>query len=201
VTSASVWRLGLALVVALGIASGCGRGRTLGSRVIVLGFDGMDYRVTRALMASGRMPNFSRLAMSGTFAPLRTSIPPQSPVAWSSVITGRSPGAHGIFDFIHRDPYTMVPYLSTTRTEASGHHLTIGNWQFPLTPGRVTLLRGGRPFWDVLEQRGVRTTIMRMPANFPPSSTARRRRATPWRRCRCRWTRSRSCGSSIPSRG
>ena len=87
--------------------------------MIVLGFDGMDYRVTRELMANGRMPNFSRLAAAGAFSPLRTSIPPQSPVAWSSVITGLDPGSHGIFDFVHRDPHTMRPYLSTTRTEAA----------------------------------------------------------------------------------
>ena len=161
-------------VVALGAVHSCGRGDTSSQRVVVLGFDGMDYRVTRELMANGRMPNFSRVAAAGAFSPLRTSIPPQSPVAWSSVITGLDPGAHGIFDFVHRDAHTMLPYLSTTRTEAARHHLTIGSWQFPLTGGRVTLLRDGQPFWDVLEQHGVRTTIMRMPANFPPSGSATR---------------------------
>jgi predicted AlkP superfamily phosphohydrolase/phosphomutase len=161
-------------VTALVAAAGCGRAETSGRRVVVLGFDGMDYRVTRTLMANGRMPNFSRLAATGTFSPLRTSIPPQSPVAWSSVITGRHPGVHGIFDFIHRDPSTMLPYLSTTRTEAASRHLTIGSWQFPFRGGRVTLLREGQPFWDVLERHGVSTTIIRMPANFPPSGSARR---------------------------
>ena len=80
-----------------------------GRRVIVLGFDGMDYGVTKRLMAEGRMPNFSRLAQAGSFSPLGTTIPPQSPVAWSSFITGLDPGGHGIFDFVHRDPKTMVP--------------------------------------------------------------------------------------------
>ena len=51
-------------------------------------------------MARGHMPNFARLAASGTFSPLGTSIPPQSPVAWSNFITGLDPGGHGIFDFI-----------------------------------------------------------------------------------------------------
>jgi predicted AlkP superfamily phosphohydrolase/phosphomutase len=125
-------------------------------------------------MARGRMPNFVRLSESGTFAPLGTSIPPQSPVAWSTFITGLDPGAHGIFDFIHRDPETMVPYLSTSRTEEGGRNFTIGQWRIPLSSGSVELLRRGQPFWDVLEEHGVETTIIRMPANFPPSGTATR---------------------------
>ncbi len=152
----------------------CGRRHTLlGRRVIVLGFDGLDYSLTRDLMARGRMPNFSRLAASGTFAPLGTTVPPQSPVAWSSFITGLDPGGHGIFDFVHRDPKTMVPYLSTTKTEA-GRSINIGKWQLPLTAGKVELLRSGHPFWEVLEQHGIETTVVRMPANFPPSGLASR---------------------------
>jgi len=160
-------------LIALAVASSCRGNRSVGKRVVILGFDGMDYRVTRDLMAAGRMPNFSRLAASGVFAPLATSTPAQSPVAWSSFITGMDPGGHGIFDFVHRDPKTMLPYLSTTRT-GPPRTLSIGSWQFPISRAEVTLSRRGQPFWDVLEQQGIRTTIIRMPANFPPSGTARR---------------------------
>jgi len=170
----SVARALAALIVGGLVAASCGRPAVPGRQVIVLGFDGMDYGVTRDLMAQGRMPNFSGLAASGGFSPLASTVPPQSPVAWSSVITGLEPKDHGIFDFIHRDPATLVPYLSTTRTEAPSRTLAIGSWQLPLSSGRVELLRKGRPFWDVLEQNGVRTTIMRMPANFPPSGLATR---------------------------
>ena len=163
----------LAALVAGGAAC-TGSPQPSGRRVIVLGFDGLDYAVTRELMARGRLPNFSRLAAAGNFAPLGTSIPPQSPVAWSTFITGLDPGGHGIFDFVHRDPATMLPYLSTSRTEAPGLTIKLGKWQFPLKPGRVELLRRGRPFWEILESRGVETTIVRMPANFPPSGTATR---------------------------
>ena len=165
------------VVLALSLLStpACGRRHAvLGRRVIVLGFDGLDYGLTRDLMTRGRLPHFSRLAASGSFAPLGTSIPPQSPVAWSGFITGLDPGGHGIFDFVHRDPKTLTPYLSTTRTEAGGHVIALGKWQLPLSAGRVELLRRGRPFWDVLEGHGIETTIIRMPANFPPSGRATR---------------------------
>ena len=163
---------GIALAVA-GAAFGCGS-RSDGPRVIVLGFDGLDYTLTKDLMHRGLMPHFSSLAEQGTFESLGTTIPPQSPVAWSTFITGLDPGGHGIFDFIHRDPKTMVPYLSTTKTEAGGASIEIGRYQLPLSGGSVELLRKGTPFWEVLEERGIETTIIRMPANFPPSGTATR---------------------------
>ena len=161
-------------VAAQPLASGCRSSRVSSTRVIVLGFDGMDYGVARDLMAQGRMPNFAKVATAGSFAPLATSTPAQSPVAWSSFITGLPPEGHGIFDFIHRHPGTMAPYFSTTKTEAATRSLTIGSWTLPLSSADVTLLRDGQPFWDVLEQNGVRTTVIRMPANFPPSGTATR---------------------------
>ena len=162
------------LAVVMLVAVSCSGHRAAGPRVIVLGFDGLDYALTRDLMAQGRMPNFKRLADRGSFAPLGTTIPPQSPVAWSTFITGLDPGVHGIFDFIHRDPQTLVPFLSTSKTEEGGRSLTLGKWQVPLSGGTVELLRQGQPFWEVLEERGVETTIIRMPANFPPSGTATR---------------------------
>ncbi len=162
------------LVAASAATLSCGRRHhAIGRRVIVLGFDGLDYGLTRDLMERGRLPNFSALASRGTFGPLGTSVPPQSPVAWSNFITGLDPGGHGIFDFIHRDPKTMAPYLSTSRT-SPGWSIPIGRWQLPLTSGKVELLRRGRPFWDALEAQGIATTIVRMPANFPPSGLASR---------------------------
>ena len=162
--------------VALLATPGCGgpHRQTIGRRVIVLGLDGLDFSLTRDLMARGRLPHFAQVAARGGFAPLGTSVPPQSPVAWSSFITGLDPGGHGIFDFVHRDAKTMTPYLSTTRTEPPSHFVSVGKWHLPLTAGRMDLLRKGPAFWDLLGTHGIDTTIIRMPANFPPSGTATR---------------------------
>ena len=143
-------------------------------RVIVLGFDGLDYNLTKELMDAGKMPNFSLVASSGEFSPLETSVPVQSPVAWSNFITGMDSGGHGIFDFLHRDPSNLLPFLSTGQASAPGENIKIGKYQFPLTAGSIELLRKGRAFWEVLEDKGIETTIIRMPANFPPSGTASR---------------------------
>jgi predicted AlkP superfamily phosphohydrolase/phosphomutase len=162
-----------ALALACAALVTCNGSRSSGTTtVIVLGFDGMDYDLTKQMMAEGRLPNLSRLAAMGVFQSLGTAMPAQSPVAWSNFITGLDAGGHGIFDFVHRDPKTMIPYLSTSRAEGSDRKLTLGKYQIPLGSDKVELLRRGQPFWDVLEKRGIRTHIMRMPANFPPSGTA-----------------------------
>ena len=164
--------------VLLLVTSACGRHhRALGRRVVVLGFDGLDFHLTSDLMAQGRLPNFAKLAERGSFSQLGTSIPPQSPVAWSSFITGLDPGGHGIFDFIHRDPKTMTPFLSTSRAVAPSRFVSLGKWQLPLTAGRVELLRKGRAFWDMLEEHGIDTTAVGTPSACN-SSRARSATAT-----------------------
>lgn len=166
--------LAAAALIASQVACGARASAAPGRRVIVLGFDGLDYGLTRKLMDEGRMPNFSRLAAEGTFQPLGTAIPPQSPVAWSNFITGLDAGGHGIFDFIHRDPETMIPYLSTSRAEGPKRLLKLGRYQFPLEGGKVELLRKGEAFWEDLEKHGIDATVLRIPANFPPSGKAYR---------------------------
>ena len=166
----------LRLIVAAGALTlaSCGGARDDGMRMIVLGIDGMDYGVARELMAAGRLPNFSRLAEEGSFTPLETAIPPQSPVAWSNMMTGMDSGGHGIFDFLHRDPDALLPESSMLNVEEGGFAITVGRYQFPLSGGSIELARRGRTFWEVLEKHGVESSIFRMPVNFPPIGEATR---------------------------
>lgn len=149
-------------------------------KVVVLGIDGLDPDVLREVVERfpERMPNFKRLIAEGDgIRALRTSTPPQSPVAWSNFISGRTPGGHGIFDFIHRDPVTRSLVGSTTKTlPASGFSALLGGddgvlglpgkYQFPLG-GASESNRSGVSFWQVLSENGVPADIWRMPANFP----------------------------------
>jgi predicted AlkP superfamily phosphohydrolase/phosphomutase len=137
-------------------------------KVMVLGIDGLDPQLLQRFMDEGKLPHFAALAKQGSFVPLGTSNPPQSPVAWSSLITGMDPGGHGIFDFIHRDPAAMTPYLSTSKTEPPKYTVKLGRWVLPLSGGKVTLLRQGRAFWEILDEHRIPATLYRMPANFPP---------------------------------
>ena len=137
-------------------------------KLIILGIDGMDPQLLEQFMREGQMPNFARLAAQGSFRRLTTSIPPQSPVAWSNLITGMNAGGHGVFDFIHRDPKTMQLYFSASRVEGPRHSIHLGNWVIPLGGGSAEQLRRGTAFWEILDQHGVPNTIFRIPSNFPP---------------------------------
>src|SRR5690349_498855 len=132
----------------------------------------MDPQLLKQYMAEGKMPNFSALAQKGAFRTLTTSIPPQSPVAWSNLITGMNAGGHGIFDFIHRDPKTMELHFSTSRVTGPKHILHLGSWALPLGGGSAEQLRKGKSFWEILDQHGIPNTIFRIPANFPPVAAA-----------------------------
>jgi predicted AlkP superfamily phosphohydrolase/phosphomutase len=137
-------------------------------KLIILGIDGMDPQLLREFMAEGKMPNFARLTAEGSFRELTTSIPPQSPVAWSNLITGMNAGGHGIFDFIHRDPKTLELYFSTSRVSGPKHSISVGKWVIPLGGGSAEQLRKGKAFWEILDEHRVSNTIIRIPANFPP---------------------------------
>lgn len=136
-------------------------------KVIVIGVDGMDPGFVERHWAD--LPNLALLRDRGSYSHLETTTPPQSPVAWSTFITGLDPGEHGIFDFVHRDPVTKEPYLSTDKTLEPRFTLSFGPWVLPLSRSRVVSLRKGRAFWEYLSDRGIPVTIVRIPANYPPS--------------------------------
>ena len=142
-------------------------------RLVVLGIDGLDPGLLTQLIDEGRLPAFRALAQRGGLAALQTSVPPQSPVAWSDFITGTNPGQHGIFDFIALERDTLRPRMSTTRV-VDAAFWSIGDWRVPVGGGGTELLRRGRAFWELLEEAGIPTTIFRVPANYPPVETSGR---------------------------
>jgi len=136
--------------------------------VVILGIDGMDPILLERFVEKGRMPVFQRLMETGSFSLLQTSIPPQSPVAWSNFITGMDPGGHGIFDYIGRNLKNYQPAFSLTHIDEPGRTLHIGDWVIPVSAGKATLLRKGKAFWQMLDEHDVPYTISRIPSNFPP---------------------------------
>jgi predicted AlkP superfamily phosphohydrolase/phosphomutase len=78
-------------------------------RVVILGFDGADAGLVERWMAEGRLPHLARLKAEGTYTPLGTTNPPQTPVSWSSFSTGLNPGRTEIFDFLKRMEGTYFP--------------------------------------------------------------------------------------------
>ena len=148
--------------------------RATARKVIVLGFDGLDPHLVRVWMDQGKLPAFKKLAAQGGLSTLQTSIPPQSPVAWSNFIAGTNPGGHGIFDFIHRDTQTYIPTFSASATEGAKKTVRLGTIIFPLSGGSVKNLRKGKAFWQILEENDIPATIFKIPSNYPPVETKQR---------------------------
>ena len=120
-------------------------------RLVVLGIDAMDPDIARILMAEGKLPNFSTL----NFAPLQTTTPPETPVAWSAAASGSNPGRYGIFDFLGRNLDNYAPKL-TLALEKPG-----------LIKNEYTSAMRGTPFWSTLGENKIKTTVLRWPVTFP----------------------------------
>ncbi len=137
-------------------------------RLIIVGLDGQDPTLTDRFVGEGLLPNFARLSAAGCYRRLRTTFPSVSPVAWSSFSTGTHPARHNIFDFIDRDRRTYLPMLSSTRIGRVERFLNLGRYRIPLQRPELRLLRRSKPFWTILGEHRVWSTVLRVPITFPP---------------------------------
>jgi predicted AlkP superfamily phosphohydrolase/phosphomutase len=137
-------------------------------RLVIVGLDGQDPVLTERFMAEGLLPNFKRLAESGSYRRLTTTFPSVSPVAWSSFSTGTQPGRHNIFDFLGRDPRTYLPILSSAHIRPVHQFFRMGRYRIPRGRPELRLLRKSKPFWSLLGEHRIWSTILRVPITFPP---------------------------------
>ena len=137
-------------------------------KLVFLGLDGFDPRLAETFMAEGKLPHLSRLASEGSYCRLRTTFPALSPVAWSTFATGVNPGKHNIFDFLNRDLKSYIPELSSSRVRGPERVLRIGRWTIPLSKATVEMRRKSMPFWKILGEHAIGSTILRVPITFPP---------------------------------
>lgn len=137
-------------------------------KIIFLGLDGLDPRITERMLAEGKLPNLAKLAKEGSYQRLRTTFPALSPVAWSTFATGVSPARHNIFDFLDRSLKSYQPRLSSARVGKPERVLRVGRFRIPLSRPALELRRKSQPFWAILGKLGISSTILRVPITFPP---------------------------------
>ncbi len=137
-------------------------------RFVILGLDGMEPSLVEKYMAEGKLPHFTRLMEEGCYRRLGTTLPPLSPVAWSSFLTCSNPGKHNIFDFLTRDRRNYLPLLSSTSIRGPSRTLKLGKYRIPIGKPDIRLLRKGKPFWKVLGEHGIFSNVIRVPITFPP---------------------------------
>lgn len=69
------------------------------NKMVFVGLDGVPFSLLRNFFDLDVMPGLKKVAADGIFSPMDSSRPPISSVAWTSFMTGRDPGHHGIFGF------------------------------------------------------------------------------------------------------
>lgn len=137
-------------------------------RVVILGLDGMEPSLVERFVAEGKMPNFVKLREQGGFHKLGTTLPPLSPVAWSSFLTGCNPGKHNIFDFLTIDRRNYLPQLSSVHIGGVNKTLKLGKYHIPIGKPDLRLLRKGKPFWNYLGEHDIFSDVIRVPITWPP---------------------------------
>lgn len=112
------------------------------ARLLILGLDGATFDLIEPWRAD--LPHLARLMEQGAWGPLRSTTPPATFPAWTSLMTGVNPGKHGIFDFTRRAPGSYrVEFLNATYRQ--------------------------RPSaWRLLSEAGQRVGVMGLPATYPP---------------------------------
>jgi predicted AlkP superfamily phosphohydrolase/phosphomutase len=140
-------------------------------KIVIIGLDGLDHELTTNFMEQGKLPAFSELSRNGRFAPLATTFPSISPVAWSSFQTGVNPGKHNIFDFMSPDWKSYLPQLSSAVIGNVSRSVRFGKYHIPLGKPLLKILRKSMPFWNILGDKGIFTNIIRVPITFPPEKT------------------------------
>jgi predicted AlkP superfamily phosphohydrolase/phosphomutase len=113
-------------------------------RVIVIGFDGLSFDLVKSYVNEGKLPFFQILLKNGVSGKLRSTIPPISPSAWTSIFTGVNPGKHGIFSFVkhRRRSYFFTPVSSKDRKVM--------------------------PIWNFISARGKKVVVLNVPITYPP---------------------------------
>ena len=137
--------------------------------LIVIGFDGGEWSVIRALWEEGKLPHLEGIANRGTSADLESPYS-VSPVIWTSIATGQKPEVHGITDFVVPTDHGDVPISSALRKVPA-------LWNLLTLVGRRVSVLGWYATWPAEAVNGVMVTdhVMRdtLPDRvYPPERLA-----------------------------
>jgi len=138
-------------------------------KAVIIGLDAATWTLIRPWMAEGGMPNLAKLMKAGVSGTLQSVLPPITPPAWTSFMTGKNPGKHGIFHFVEteRDSYAMNYANGGSRRSPTVWKLlnaagfSVGTMNIPFTYPPETL--------DGFQISGLDTPSANSPYVHPPS--------------------------------
>jgi predicted AlkP superfamily phosphohydrolase/phosphomutase len=113
-------------------------------RVLVVAWDGATLDLLTPWCEEGKLPTLRKLIIEGAHGELRSTYPPLTGPAWSSFMTGKSPGNHGVFEFFRR--------------RDGGYSQVLND------PSSID----GKTLWRLLSDTGRKVGIMNLPLTYPP---------------------------------
>ena len=137
-------------------------------RILIVGFDGFDPEILERLLSQQKLPNLARLIETGSFKRMQSTCPPISPVAWSSFSTGVNPGKHNIFDFLAPERKSYLSKLSSADIRPPTKWISFGKYRIPLNKPSYRPMRKSKPFWTILGEHEIFSSVIRVPITFPP---------------------------------
>ena len=116
------------------------------TKLLIVGLDGATFDLIEPWVKAGHLPTFSRLMTEGAWGTLSSTIPPMTAPAWTSFMTGKNPGKHGLYDWTRRrkDSYQVYPVTASHCQEQT--------------------------LWSLLGAAGRRVCVVNVPMTFPPSA-------------------------------
>ena len=116
------------------------------NKVIVIGLDGATFELLGPWLQAGRLPHLQAMITEGVSGELQSCVPPVTAPAWTSFMTGKNPGKHGVFDFVVQDK---------------------NSYQFRPVNARW---RQGKTLWEVIGEPGGQVVVLNVPMTHPPQA-------------------------------
>src|ERR1041384_5542500 len=118
----------------------------LASRVLLIGWDGADWKLINPLLEAGQMPHLARLIERGAMGNIASLTPMLSPILWTSIATGKHADKHQILGFAEPDGARgrIRPVTSTSRR--------------------------CKAIWNIASERGLRAGVVNWFASPPAES-------------------------------
>src|SRR5437870_3718530 len=113
-------------------------------KVLIVGLDAATLDLIKPWIGEGKLPNLAQLMKEGASGRLASILPPITPPAWTSFMTGKNPGKHRIFHFMEAQPGSYsLRYLNATSRRA-------------------------KTIWKMLSDAGFTVGTMNIPFTYPP---------------------------------
>lgn len=140
-----------------------------GLRVLVVGIDGLERRMSEQMIARGEMPRLAALAASGARGRLRAEAEQVPAIVWTTIATGRGPEAHGIRSAGARRLAGMRTPVAMSAEGPFARALGAAMDLLRITRAQppTSVLRGVKAFWNVASEKGLRVGVVNWWATWP----------------------------------